>query len=209
MIQGLASDKVYCTHNNRQHIFKIFRACMPKNVGASYPLFRCLVPPRGTCTPVKNHCFKYSYSLPIIAIFYLNILRMNNRGNECLVISNTYKRKLPSSDLVGIDFTLSVDQWDALLRNKERHRNIFSRFGCYPTTWGCFTKFKTIKSWVLKFLLVNDTVQKQCFPIRSRTDDCSQKRRFQVDYGSIEKSNLRTNKVFFAEKELSQKLIHK
>jgi len=51
VIQGLASDKVYCTHNNRQHIFKIFRACMPKNVGASYPLLRCLVPPRGTCTP--------------------------------------------------------------------------------------------------------------------------------------------------------------
>jgi len=24
---------------------------MPKNVGASYPLLRCLVPPRGTCTP--------------------------------------------------------------------------------------------------------------------------------------------------------------
>ena len=51
VIQGLASDKVYCTHNNRQHIFTIFRACMLKNVGASYPLFRCLVPPRGTCTP--------------------------------------------------------------------------------------------------------------------------------------------------------------
>ena len=51
VILGLASDKVYCTHNNRQHIFKIFWVCMPKNVGASYPLFRCLVPPRGTCTP--------------------------------------------------------------------------------------------------------------------------------------------------------------
>jgi len=51
VIQGLASDKVYCTHNNRQHIVKIFRACMPKNVGASYPLFRCLVPLRDTCTP--------------------------------------------------------------------------------------------------------------------------------------------------------------
>jgi len=24
---------------------------MPKNVGASYSLFRCLVTPRGTCTP--------------------------------------------------------------------------------------------------------------------------------------------------------------
>jgi len=24
---GVASDKVYCTHNNRQHISKIFRAC--------------------------------------------------------------------------------------------------------------------------------------------------------------------------------------
>jgi len=58
VIQGLASDKVCCTHNNRQHIFKNFRACMPKNVGASYPLLRCLVPPRGTYTPVKNHWFK-------------------------------------------------------------------------------------------------------------------------------------------------------
>jgi len=51
VIKGLASDKVYCTHNNRQHIFKIFRTCIHKNVGTSYPLFRCLVPPRGTCTP--------------------------------------------------------------------------------------------------------------------------------------------------------------
>jgi len=48
VIQGLASDKVYCTHNNRQHMFKIFRTCMPIYVGASYPLLRCLVPPRGT-----------------------------------------------------------------------------------------------------------------------------------------------------------------
>jgi len=45
VIQGLTSDKVYCTHSNPLHIFKIFRACMPKNVGASHPLFRCLVPP--------------------------------------------------------------------------------------------------------------------------------------------------------------------
>jgi len=28
MIQDLASDKVYCTHNNRQHIYLIFRECM-------------------------------------------------------------------------------------------------------------------------------------------------------------------------------------
>ena len=27
---------------------------MPKNVGASYSLFRCLVPPRGTCTQARN-----------------------------------------------------------------------------------------------------------------------------------------------------------
>ena len=51
VIQGLDSDKLYCTHNNRQHIFKIFRACMPKNVGALYPLLQCLVPPKGTCIP--------------------------------------------------------------------------------------------------------------------------------------------------------------
>ena len=53
VIQGLVSDKVYCTHNNRQYIIKIFRACSLclTYVGASYPLFWCVVPPRGTCTP--------------------------------------------------------------------------------------------------------------------------------------------------------------
>ena len=58
MIQGLASDKVYCTHNNRQHIFKIFRAytlCLKILVlrtpcfGASYHHQGVRVP------PVKNH----------------------------------------------------------------------------------------------------------------------------------------------------------
>ena len=29
VIQGMASDKVYSTHNNRKHIFLFFGACMP------------------------------------------------------------------------------------------------------------------------------------------------------------------------------------
>jgi len=61
VIQSLACDKVYCTHNNRQHIFKIFRACMPKNVGASYTLFRCFVPHGVRVPPIKNHCTRASW----------------------------------------------------------------------------------------------------------------------------------------------------
>ena len=55
VIQGLASHKVYCTHNNRQHILKIFRACMPKNVGASFPCFGVWYPQGVRVPPVKNH----------------------------------------------------------------------------------------------------------------------------------------------------------
>jgi len=55
-IQRLVSDKVYCTHNNRQHIFKIFRACMPKHCGASYPCFGASYPQGVHAPPVKNHC---------------------------------------------------------------------------------------------------------------------------------------------------------
>ena len=51
VIQGLASDKVYCTHNNRQHIFNIFRARMPKNVGASYPPVSVFGTPKGNVYP--------------------------------------------------------------------------------------------------------------------------------------------------------------
>jgi len=40
--------KVYCTHNNRQHILFIFRSCIPDNFGVSYA--------QGIRAPtVKNH----------------------------------------------------------------------------------------------------------------------------------------------------------
>ena len=59
VIEGMASDKVYSTHNNRKHILFLFSGRVSqKKFDGSYPLFQCFVPPRGTCTPVKNHCVK-------------------------------------------------------------------------------------------------------------------------------------------------------
>jgi len=59
MVQSLVCKvyKVYCTHNNRQHLktfpdvyvsVQIFRACIPATFGSSYPLFWWFIP------PVKN-----------------------------------------------------------------------------------------------------------------------------------------------------------
>jgi len=39
VIQSLASDKVYCTHNNRKHIFLFSGRVSQKQFSASYPLF--------------------------------------------------------------------------------------------------------------------------------------------------------------------------
>jgi len=49
VIQGLASDKVTALTTTDNTSLK-FSGQVCQNVGPSYPLFRCLVPPRGTCT---------------------------------------------------------------------------------------------------------------------------------------------------------------
>jgi len=59
VIQGLASDKVYCTHNNRKHIFFIFGACIPETMLVlRTPCFSASYPQGVRVPPVKNHCIK-------------------------------------------------------------------------------------------------------------------------------------------------------
>ena len=68
VIEGMASDKVYSTHNNRKHIFLIFGACMPgfkfqgvyprKNLVVRTPCFSASYPQGVRVPPVKNHWFK-------------------------------------------------------------------------------------------------------------------------------------------------------
>jgi len=58
VIEGVASDKVYCTHNNRQHIFKIFKACRLclKILALHTPCFGVWYRQGVRVPPVKNHC---------------------------------------------------------------------------------------------------------------------------------------------------------
>ena len=57
VIQGLASDKVYCTHNNRPHRSLKFsgRVCL-KMLVLRTPCFGVSYPQGVRVPPVKNHC---------------------------------------------------------------------------------------------------------------------------------------------------------
>jgi len=108
VIQGVASDKVYCTHNNRQHIFKIFRACRLclKMLALRTPCFGVWYPQGVRVPPVKNHCL------------CLTIIKLN-----CIA----YCLRFLQSALIFMNFYVMIMLW-VKFWNARFYTNLFQIF---------------------------------------------------------------------------------